>query len=62
MELVGLMALETISNLLKDNRRSYGNSKLSRGKTFFAALRLGDNPASYTVESSAEDFLARTLK
>ena len=53
--------VETKSSLSKDDRRSKENAQMTCGKAHFAALRVGDNPASYTVASSAEDFLACTL-
>ena len=53
--------VETKSSLFKEDRRSKENAKMTCGKAHFAALRVGDNPANYTVESSAVDFLARAL-
>ena len=53
--------VETKSSLFKNDRRSKENAQMTCGKAHFAALRAGDNPACYTVASSAEDFLARTL-
>ena len=50
--------VETKSSLFTDDLRDKESAKIECGRAHFASLAVGENPAEYRVETSAEKFLA----
>ena len=50
--------VETKSSLFTDDLRDKESAKIECGRAHFASLAVGDAPAEYRVETSADRFLA----